>query len=86
VVVSQDDLGGELAEGRAGEHSSTEPRGIRRLLRGAGYRGNYFRFFGAVSSVPGDVKAAFERCRLRRKIFSLLRSCFGSSGGFRGGF
>ena len=39
VVVSQDDPGGELAEGRAGEHSSTEPRGMRRLLKGAGYGG-----------------------------------------------
>ena len=51
------------------------PRGaLRRLLRGAGYRGNPSRFFGAVS-------AAFEWCRLLRKSYSLLQSRFG---GFRG--
>ena len=50
---------------------------LKRLLRGAGYRGNPSRFSEAVSAAPGGDEAAFERCRLPREIFSLPRSRFG---------
>ena len=54
---------------------------LRRLLRVAGYRGKPSRFSGVVSTAPGGVETAFERCWLPRKLFSLLRSRFGGSGG-----
>ena len=77
VVVSQDDLGGELAEGWAGEPSFTEPRGMRRLLKGAGYGGktSLHRSRFGVHGGRG-VEAPFESCRLPRIAFSLLRSRF----------
>ena len=56
------------------------------LLRDAGFRGNPSRFPGAVSSVPGGVEAAFERCRLPRNPFSLPRSRFLGPGGVEAAF
>ena len=54
---------------------------LKRLLRGAGYRGKPSCFSGAVSAAPGGVEAGFEGCRLPQEIFLLLRSRFGVPGG-----
>ena len=59
VVVSQDDPGGELAEGRAGEHSSTEPRGMKVAFEVPVTAGNPPRFSGAIFGGPGGRRDGF---------------------------